>query len=111
MDFSYSVRTETLRQRLLVFMDEKIYPNEPVYTAQLDSANNRWKSPPIMEELKRAARAAGLWNLFLPDCELGVHNDRAGSFLLGCHEHLCPHRTRRRRLRDQRPQVVGVGCR
>ena len=72
MDFSYSARTEALRQRLLVFMDEVIYPNERVYTEQLDAATNRWKSPPIMEELKRAARAAGLWNLFLPDSDLGA---------------------------------------
>ena len=72
MDFSYSARTEALRQRLLVFMDEVIYPNERVYTEQLDAATNRWESPPIMEELKRAARAAGLWNLFLPDSELGA---------------------------------------
>ena len=64
MDFSYSARTEALRQRLLVFMDEVIYPNERVYTEQLDAATNRWESPPFMEELKRAARAAGLWNLF-----------------------------------------------
>ena len=72
MDFSYSARTEALRQRLLVFMDEVIYPNERVYTEQLDAATNRWESPPIMEELKRAAREAGLWNLFLPDSELGA---------------------------------------
>ena len=72
MDFSYSAKTEALRQRLLVFMDEEIYPNEPVYTEQLEAATNRWESPPIMEELKRAARAAGLWNLFLPDSELGA---------------------------------------
>ena len=72
MDFSYSARTEALRQRLLVFMDEVIYPNERVYTEQLDTATNRWESPPIMEELKRAAQEAGLWNLFLPDSELGA---------------------------------------
>ena len=72
MDFSYSARTDALLQRLLVFMDEVIYPNERVYTEQLDAATNRWESPPIMEELKRAARAAGLWNLFLPDSELGA---------------------------------------
>ena len=72
MDFSYSARTKALRQRLLVFMDEAIYPNERVYTEQLDAGANRWESPPIMEELKRAARAAGLWNLFLPDCDLGA---------------------------------------
>ena len=53
-------------------MDEVIYPNERVYTEQLDAAVNRWESPPIMKELKTQARTAGLWNLFLPDSELGA---------------------------------------
>jgi len=72
MDFSYSPRTEELQQRLLAFMNEAIYPNEQVYTDQVDASANRWESPPIMEELKTAARAAGLWNLFLPDSEHGA---------------------------------------
>ena len=71
MDFSYSTKTEALRQRLLAFLEEVIYPNERVYTEQLDAAANRWESPPIMEELKKKARAAGLWNLFLPNSNLG----------------------------------------
>ncbi|MEE2638008.1 MAG: acyl-CoA dehydrogenase family protein [Acidobacteriota bacterium] len=72
MDFSYSPRTEQLRQRLLTFMAEVIYPNEPVYAEQVHAATNRWESPPIMEELKTRARDAGLWNLFLPDSEHGA---------------------------------------
>ncbi len=72
MDFSYSARTEELRQRLLGFMDEAIYPNEQIYTEQVETSTNRWASPPIMEEVKQAARTAGLWNLFLPDSELGA---------------------------------------
>ena len=72
MDFSYPTRTEPLRQRLLAFMDEVIYPNEQVYAAQVDAAANRWDSPPIMEALKTQARMAGLWNLFLPDSDLGA---------------------------------------
>ena len=72
MDFSYSARTEELRQRLLAFMDEVIYPNEPIYVEQVDTAANRWVSPPVMEALKTRARAAGLWNLFLPDSEFGA---------------------------------------
>ena len=72
MDFEYSTKTESLRQRLLTFMDEVIYPNEHLYQEQIDGAANRWESPPIMEELKDQARAAGLWNLFLPDSALGA---------------------------------------
>jgi acyl-CoA dehydrogenase len=53
-------------------MDETIYPNEQIYTKQVSSSANRWASPPIMEEMKKAARAAGLWNLFLPDSGLGA---------------------------------------
>ena len=72
MDFAYSSRTKDLEQRLLTFMDAVIYPNEAVYARQVASASNRWESPPVMEELKTHARAAGLWNLFLPESELGA---------------------------------------
>ena len=72
MDFAYSARTEKLRQRLGAFMREVIYPNERVYAEQVAAADNRWESPPVMEDLKREARAAGLWNLFLPDSDLGA---------------------------------------
>ena len=72
MDFAYSARTTDLEQRLLTFMDAVIYPNEAVYASQVASASNRWESPPVMEELKTHARAAGLWNLFLPESELGA---------------------------------------
>src|SRR5215470_926686 len=51
-------------------MEAHIYPNESVYEAQV--AANRWEQPPIMEELKAKARAARLWNLFLPDSEYGA---------------------------------------
>ena len=72
MDFSYSRRTTALQQRLLVFMDDAIYPSEQVYADQIATAANRWESPPIMEQLKTRALAAGLWNLFLPDSDLGA---------------------------------------
>ena len=61
-----------LRQRLLGFMDEAVYPAERVYHDQLAKAANRWSIPPVMEELKTKARAAGLWNLFLPESEFGA---------------------------------------
>ncbi|MBX6740838.1 MAG: acyl-CoA dehydrogenase family protein, partial [Acetobacteraceae bacterium] len=72
MDFAYSERVEQLRARLLAFMDEHIYPNEPVYNRQLAEAADRWQPVPIVEELKPKAKAAGLWNLFLPESEHGA---------------------------------------
>ena len=71
MDFAFSARVSELRERLLAFMDEVVYPNERTYSDQHTAAPNRWESPPVMEEMKRRARAAGLWNLFLPESELG----------------------------------------
>ena len=65
MDFEYSEKVQGLRKRLIAFMDEHIYPNEPKYYAHVRS-DKRWESVPIIEELKPKARAAGLWNLFLP---------------------------------------------
>src|SRR5215510_4518496 len=61
---------ESLRQRLLAFMDEHIYPNEPTFRQQV-AEGDRWQPTPIVEALKTKARAAGLWNLFLPDSEYG----------------------------------------
>ena len=72
MDFDYSGKVKALQARLTAFMDEVVYPNEATFTAQLDGAPSRWQIPPIMEEMKRRARDAGLWNLFLPDSEYGA---------------------------------------
>jgi len=65
MDFEFSARTKDLQKKLLAFMDEHIYPSEAKYTAHVKS-EKRWEPVPIIEELKPKARAAGLWNLFLP---------------------------------------------
>jgi acyl-CoA dehydrogenase len=70
VDFAYSEKVLALRQRLQAFVDEHIYPNEARFRAQI--AQERWKPPPIVEELKPKARAAGLWNLFLPDSGHGA---------------------------------------
>src|ERR1051325_3266728 len=67
-----SERVAQLDTAIRQFLDERIYPAEAVYAAQLSAGPSRWVTPPIMEELKAAARAAGLWNLFLPDSELGA---------------------------------------
>jgi acyl-CoA dehydrogenase len=66
MDFGYDERTEELRARLLEFMDAHVYPAEPVYAAQTAERDDPWAAPPVIEDLKAAAREAGLWNLFLP---------------------------------------------
>lgn len=73
MNFSYSEKTVELQKRLTAFMDEFVYPNEKVYMEQLNAQEDRWAEiPPIMEELKVKAKEQGLWNLFLPDSELGA---------------------------------------
>ncbi|MFC4060560.1 acyl-CoA dehydrogenase family protein [Planomonospora corallina] len=64
MDFGFDARTEELRQRLLAFMDECVYPAEEAFDAQAETGG--WSPPPLLEELKAEARGRGLWNLFLP---------------------------------------------
>src|SRR6201998_1071205 len=65
MTFEFSEKTKELQKRLQNFMDEHIYPNERRFDDEVE--RNRWKPTKIIEELKPKARAAGLWNLFLPD--------------------------------------------
>ncbi len=60
-----SPRVQELSRRLTDFMEAHVYPAEPVYHRQLEEGE-RWDEPPIMGELKAKAKAAGLWNLFLP---------------------------------------------
>ena len=75
MDFSYSPKVVDLQQRLTAFMDEHIYPAEAVYHAEVEAnrrAGNAWQPTRVMEDLKAKARAAGLWNLFLPESQYGA---------------------------------------
>ena len=67
-----SDRVRRIGRRLTTFMNDVVHPNEQVYFDQLDAAANRWVSPPVMAEMQQEARAAGLWNLFLPDSALGA---------------------------------------
>jgi acyl-CoA dehydrogenase len=66
MDFAYDTTTIELQERLSAFMEEFIYPAEDTFFRQRAEMDDRWASPPVVEELKDAARAQGLWNLFLP---------------------------------------------
>jgi acyl-CoA dehydrogenase len=72
MDFEPSDKVKRLQAQLQDFMDREVYPAEAVYERQLAEAADRWQPPPVLEELKRKARAAGLWNLFLPESEFGA---------------------------------------
>jgi acyl-CoA dehydrogenase len=70
MDFAFSDKVKDLQRRLQAFMDEYIYPNEQRLYDEIE--RNRWSPTRVIEELKPKARAAGLWNLFLPDREHGA---------------------------------------
>ena len=75
MDFGYSKKTQELQARVQAFMDEHVYPAEARYVEEIQAntaAGKRWTPVPVIEELKPKARAAGLWNLFLPESEYGA---------------------------------------
>ncbi len=72
MNFEYSPKVQELIAKLEAFMDEHIYPREAEFNEHLITTDNRWGSHPVIEELKPKAKAAGLWNLFLPDEEHGA---------------------------------------
>ena len=65
-------RSLNLRARVQMFMDDHVYSNEELYYRQIDEAVDRWDCPPILNELKAQAKAAGLWNLFLPESSKGA---------------------------------------
>ncbi|HEX4151474.1 MAG TPA: acyl-CoA dehydrogenase family protein [Steroidobacteraceae bacterium] len=74
MDFAHSERTRSITQRLSRFMRDEVAPAEPAYSAALGRSCDwrDWRQPSVMETLKSKAKEAGLWNLFLPDAELGA---------------------------------------
>lgn len=71
MDFTPTDRVRDLQERLLAFMDERVYPAEPVYREQMAAAGDPHHHPHVLEDLKAQARERGLWNLFHPDPEWG----------------------------------------
>ena len=100
MNFEYSDRVKDLERRLVVFMDEHVYPNEAAFHQEI-AAGDRWQPTRIMETLKERARAAGLWNLFLP------RSHESGGLSL-CRSRLstykCPSEVRLVRSQDQLPR-------
>ena len=71
MDFELTDRCKEFQERLLAFMDERVYPAEPVYAKQMEASGDPHHHPEIVEELKEDARSRGLWNLFHPHPEWG----------------------------------------
>ena len=71
MDFDYTPKVKALQARLVAFMDEYVYPNEARYYGET-AGDDRWQPSAIVEALKPRAKAAGLWNLFLPASERGA---------------------------------------
>jgi len=72
MDFDFSPKVAELSSRVAGFMDAHVYANEAAYYDYLDQGASRWVIPPVMEDMKALAREAGLWNLFLPESDLGA---------------------------------------
>lgn len=77
MDFEHSERAQQYIDQVGRFVRERVLPSEATYYGQLVHSDDfrQWRIPPIVEELKAAAKAAGLWNLFLPDTEHGAGLD------------------------------------
>jgi acyl-CoA dehydrogenase len=71
MDFEYSQKVKDLQEKVTNFMNENVYENEDVYKNEVEEGG-RWCIPEIMETLKAKAKSEGLWNLFLPESNLGA---------------------------------------
>jgi acyl-CoA dehydrogenase len=70
--FQMSNKAKEYKARLLEFAQRECLPAERVFADQLAKASDRWAPVPVMEELKKKARAAGIWNLFLPESQNGA---------------------------------------
>ncbi len=71
MNFDYTPKVQELRKQLSGFMAEHVYPNEKTWEKHVKS-EQRWQPVPIIEELKKKAKAAGLWNLWRPKSHGGT---------------------------------------
>ncbi|MGW1916145.1 acyl-CoA dehydrogenase family protein [Streptomyces sp. NPDC002076] len=95
--FQTTDRAKAYQEKLLAFMDEHIYPAEPVYEAQMAQSGDPHFHPPVLEELKAEARKQGLWNLFHPhpECGPGLTNLEYAPLaeIMGRSPHLAPEAT------------------
>jgi acyl-CoA dehydrogenase len=66
MDFAHDERTRELIAAVQAFLDEEVYPAEPVLREELEATPGVWSEPAVVQRLRVSARARGLWNLFLP---------------------------------------------
>jgi len=74
VNFEFSDRSKELALRISAFMDEHIFPSEPIYAEQMEEfakEGNKWQIPQIIEDKKKVAKKEGLWNLFLPENPMG----------------------------------------
>ena len=75
MQLDNSDRSKELEIRISKFMDDHIFPAEPIYAKQMEEftkEGNRWQVPQIIEDKKKVAKKEGLWNLFLPENPMGA---------------------------------------
>jgi acyl-CoA dehydrogenase len=90
MNFTLSDTQIYWRDRVKAFMDAHVYPAVPVFDAQMEAfGNDRWQVVPIVEELKVKAKAAGLWNLFLPKDSLPEDSPYKGAGLTNLEYAVC----------------------
>ena len=87
MDFTYAPSQQLWVDRITAFMEEHVYPAVPVYEAEMNVLGaDRWKVIQVVEALKAKARAAGLWNMFMPPHS--GHPNLEDSFQLSCYPFL-----------------------
>ena len=90
MNFTLSDNQIYWSDRVKAFMDAHVYPAVPVFDAQMEAfGSNRWQVVPIVEELKAKAKAAGLWNLFLPKDSLPENSPYKGAGLTNLEYAVC----------------------
>jgi acyl-CoA dehydrogenase len=71
MDFTLPPKVEELRRRVSAFMDQNVYPAEKIAEQQVHDSDDPHRDPPVLVELRKKAKADGLWNLFMPDDHYG----------------------------------------